>query len=304
MAEELRPLLFSIAYRMLGSVGDAEDTVQEALLRLERSRGQGAEIGSEKAFLTTITTRLAIDQLRSARARRESYFGPWMPEPIVSTDEPDPAEVAEMADSLSLSFLVLLETLSPVERAVFLLREVFDYGYDEIAEIVDKSEANCRQIFTRARRRIDEGRPRFEADRARQEELAGQFVAAFRDGDVQQLVELLAPDAVFYGDGGGKGRGLRKPVFGGERIGRLLAAFIKEGMRLGASTRFTWVNGQPGVMNFDGQGALINVMAFEIAEGQVQTVRSIINPDKLAHLGYRLSPAARGRVTDRDPSSS
>jgi RNA polymerase sigma-70 factor (ECF subfamily) len=217
---------------------------------------------------------------------------------------PGPAEHAELADSLSMAFLVLLEALSPVERAVFMLREVFGYSYPEVARATGKTEVNCRQIFTRARRRIDEGRPRFEADRARQEELAGQFVAAFRDGDVQQLVELLAPDAVFYGDGGGKGRGLRKPVFGRERIGRLLAAFIKEGMRLGASTRPTWVNGQPGVMNFDGQGALINVMAFEIAEGQVQTVRSIINPDKLAHLGYRLSPAARGRVTDRDPSSS
>jgi RNA polymerase sigma-70 factor (TIGR02957 family) len=304
MADDLRPLLFSIAYRMLGTVGDAEDVVQEALLRLERSERDGTPVASPRAFLTTVTTRLAIDQLRSARARRETYFGPWLPEPMVTTDEPDPAEVAEMADSLSLSFLVLLETLSPVERAVFLLREVFDYGYDEIAEIVDKSEANCRQIFARARKRIDEGRPRFEADRAERAQLAERFVEAFRQGDVQQLVGLLAPDAVFFGDGGGKGRGLPRPIFGRDRIARLLSAFFAEGQRLAATSRPASVNGEPGVMNFDSSGALINVMAFDIADGRVQTVRSIINPDKLSHLGYPLSPAARRRVTDQDSSSS
>src|SRR6476659_3651299 len=151
---DLRPLLFSIAYRMLGTVGDTEDVVQEAFLRLTRTRQEGTVVESARAFLTTVTTRLAIDQLRSARSQRETYFGPWLPEPVLTADEPDPAEVTEMADSLSMSFLVLLETLSPVERAVFLLREVFDYGYDEIAEIVDKSEANCRQIFGSARKRI------------------------------------------------------------------------------------------------------------------------------------------------------
>src|SRR5919109_2683423 len=172
MSEELRPLLFSIAYRMLGSVGDAEDVVQEAFLRAERAEAEGARIESRRAFLTTVTTRLAIDQLRSARARRETYLGPWLPEPLLTSTEPDAAEHAEMADSLSMSFLVLLETLSPVERAVFLLREVFEYGYDEIARIVGKSEDNCRQIAVRARKRVEEGKPRFEVDRQRSNELA------------------------------------------------------------------------------------------------------------------------------------
>jgi RNA polymerase sigma-70 factor (TIGR02957 family) len=290
---ELQPLLFSIAYRMLGSVADAEDVVQEAFLRHERVRQQGTQIESSKAFLTTVTTRLAIDQLRSARSRRETYFGPWLPEPLVTASEPEPAEVAEMADSQSLSFLVLLETLAPVERAVYLLREVFDYGYDEIAQIVDRSEVNCRQIFTRAKRRIEEGKPRFEVDRKRQQELAGSFVEALREGEVERLLELLAPDAVFTGDGGGVGRGLPKPVYGAPKVSRLLAAFGREGHSLGARLELTRINGQPGTLNFDGEGRLINVFVFEIAGGVVQGVRSIINPHKLAHLGYRLSPVAR-----------
>ncbi len=165
-------------------------------------------------MLTTVATRLAIDQLRSARVQRESYSGPWLPEPVLTADEPEPAEVAEMADSLSMSFLVLLETLSPIERAVFLLREVFDHGYDEIAEIVDKTEANCRQIFARARKRIDEGKPPFDADRAKQRELTTGFIAAAQTGEVDRLVELLAADVVFYGDGGGKGQGLPRPIYG------------------------------------------------------------------------------------------
>lgn len=210
-----------------------------------------------------------------------------------------------MSDSLSMSFLVLLETLSPVERAVFLLREVFEYGYDEIAEIVEKSEPNCRQIFARARKRIDQGKPRFEVDRAHGSELAERFVTAFRRGDLQGLIELLAADAVFYGDGGGKGRGLPRPVYGRERIGRLLAAFLREGQALGASAQPTLVNGEPGVINFDQDGALINVMALEVADGQVQAIRSIINPDKLGHLGLPLSALARARtVTDPGASSS
>ena len=189
---------------MLGTVGDAEDVVQDAFLRLQRARRDGTAIESPRAFLATVATRLAIDQLRSARARRESYFGPWLPEPLITATESDPAELAEMADSLSLSFLVLLETLSPVERAVFLLRQVFDYRYDEIAEIVDKNEANCRQIFARSRTRIDAGKPRFQADLEHQQELAHRFLAAFDRGEVDRLVEFLAADVAFYGDGGGK----------------------------------------------------------------------------------------------------
>jgi RNA polymerase sigma-70 factor (TIGR02957 family) len=296
MSEELRPLLFSIAYRMLGSVGDAEDVVQEAYLRAERAQADGTRIESQRAFLTTVTTRLAIDELRSARARRETYVGPWLPEPLLTSTEPDAGEHAEMADSLSMSFLVLLETLSPVERAVFLLREVFEYGYDEIAEIVGKSEANCRQILVRARKRIDEGKPRFEADRGQQEELARRFLDAFEEGDVDGFVELLAADAVFVGDGGGKGRGISRPVYGQRAVTRLLASFVPPFRAAGAKVRLGEVNGQPGALFFDADERLINVFAFEVADGAIQGVRSVINPDKLAHLGYPLSPLAR-----RDP---
>ena len=290
---DLRPLLFSIAYRMLGSVGDAEDLVQEALLRLERARRAGEQIASPKAFLTTVVTRLAIDELRSARVKRETYFGPWLPEPLLTAPDPGPAEVAEMADSLSLSFLVLLETLSEVERAVFLLREVFGYGYDEIAVIVDRSEVNCRQIFTRARRRIDEGRPRFEVDRAAQQELAGSFVEALQDGNVERVLGMLAPDVVFYGDGGGIGRGLPRPIYGSARVSRLLAAFAREGDEITARIEVAQINGQPGTLNFDAENRLINVFSFEISGATITSIRSIINPDKLSHLGYPLSPIAR-----------
>jgi RNA polymerase sigma-70 factor (TIGR02957 family) len=299
MSEELRPLLFSIAYRMLGSVGDAEDVVQEAFLRAERAESEGARIESRRAFLTTVTTRLAIDQLRSARARRETYIGPWLPEPLLTSTEPDAAEHAEMADSLSMSFLVLLETLSPVERAVFLLREVFEYGYDEIAEVVDKSEANCRQIFARARKRIDEGKPRFEADRRQQQELAARFLDAAENGELDRFVDFLAADVVFYGDGGGKGRGLPKPVYGRARVDRLLRSFFPRYREAGATVRPSEVNGQPGVLFLDADGRLINVFVFEIAGGVIQSVRSIINPDKLGHLGYPLSDLGR---SDPGPS--
>jgi RNA polymerase sigma-70 factor (TIGR02957 family) len=293
--ESLRPLLFSIAYRMLGRVGDAEDIVQEALLRMTRETQSGTPIESPKAFLTTVVTRLAIDHQRSARVQRETYFGPWLPEPLLTTDEPDPAEVAEMADSLSMSFLLLLETLSPTERAVFLLREVFGYRYDEIAVITDKTEANCRQIFTRARKRLDVGKPRFEADRDQQRELATRFVSAFEDGDIDELLELLAADVVFTGDGGGKARGLPQPIYGRDRVGRLLAAFFAEGRAINGRVVRTTVNGQPGVIDLDAEGRLINVMAFEIAGGQVQAIRSVINPEKLGHLGFTLSPIAHVR---------
>ena len=292
-ADDLRPLLFSIAYRMLGTVTDAEDVVQEAFLRLQRAAVQGAEVGSPRGFLTTVTTRLAIDQLRASRRARETYFGPWLPEPLVTVEESDPAELAEMSDSLSLSFLVLLETLSPVERAVFLLRQVFDFGYDEIAEIVDKSEANCRQLFVRAQRHIDAGRTRFEVDREQQETLTSKFIEAVQEGEVAGLVERLAEDVVFYGDGGGKGRGLPRPVYGRANVGRLLERFVASYHEVASRMIPAEVNREPAVLALDAEGRLINVFAFEIADGAVQTVRSIINPDKLAHLGYPLSPLGR-----------
>jgi len=298
--ESLRPMLFSIAYRMLGSVSEAEDVVQEAFLRQQRALRRGAEIDSPRAYLAAVVTRLCIDELRSARARRETYFGPWLPEPLMTAPDQDPAEVAEMADSLSLSFLVLLETLSPVERAVFLLREVFDYGYPEIAQIVDKSEPNCRQIFARARKRIDEGKPRFEADKQNQEELVDGFLEALLEGEVEECVRLLASDVVFYGDGGGKGRGLPRPIYGQARVGRLLAAFLRQYRTLAASLQRTEINGQPGTLNFDSDGKLINVFVFDVADGQIQAIRSVINPDKLAHLGFPLSDLIWARPADDD----
>src|ERR1700678_4602769 len=202
---EYRPLMFSIAYRMTGSVSDAEDIVQEAFLRLTKQ----VVVDSPKADLATITTRLAIDHLRSARVRRESYVGAWLPEPLLAGREPDPAEHAELSDSLSMAFLVLLESLSPTERAVFLLHEGSGYEYGEIAEITGKSEPNCRQILTRARHHVDEGRagvrgPRFEASREQRDEVARRFFAAATGGDLAALLELLAPDVVMVGDGGGK----------------------------------------------------------------------------------------------------
>jgi RNA polymerase sigma-70 factor (TIGR02957 family) len=291
--DDLRPLMFAIAYRMLGSVTIAEDVVQEAYLRALRYSAEGKVIQSRRAFLTTVTTRLAIDRLRSARSQRETYFGPWLPEPVLTSTEPDVAELAEMADSLSISFLILLETLSPVERAVFLLREVFDYGYDEIAEIVDKNETNCRQIFARARKRIDEGKPRFEATRQQQQELAGRFFDAVDNGELDRLVEFLSADVAFYGDGGGKGRGLPKPVFGRDSVTRLLSSFFRRYHEMGAQMRRVQLNGQPGVLALDSEDKLINVFSLDIADLVIQTVRSIINPDKLGHLGYPLSDIAR-----------
>jgi RNA polymerase sigma-70 factor, ECF subfamily len=278
--DDLRPLLFSVAYRMTGSVADAEDLVQEAFVRYERSAP--AEVESPKAFLSTVVTRLAIDHLRSARVRREQYVGDWLPEPLVAEEPVDPAETA---DSLSLAFLVVLETLSPVERAVFLLREVFGYEYDEIARVVGKSEANCRQIAVRARRHVDARRPRFEASREAREELAERFFAACVDGDTEALVELLARDAVVYGDGGGKAPQLAQAVHGAERAARLLAGWFHIALDLDARLRRVVVNGQPGVVLQSAAGEVASVLALDIADGQVQAVRSIVNPDKLRHLG-------------------
>src|SRR5580693_4602595 len=217
---EYRPLMFSIAYRMTGGVSDAEDIVQDAFLRLTRALRDGTTIASPKAFLATVTTRLAISHLRSARVRREAYVGAWLPEPLIESSEPGPAERAEMSDSLSMAFLVLLESLSPTERAVFLLHEVFGYEYKEIAEITGKSEPNCRQILVRARHHVDEGKPRFETSREERDEVARRFFDAVEGGDLNSLLNLLAPDVVVVGDGGGKGRAVREPTHGAVRVAR------------------------------------------------------------------------------------
>jgi RNA polymerase sigma-70 factor, ECF subfamily len=283
--EELRPLLFSIAYRMVSSVGEAEDIVQEAFLRIHRAEAGGEEIESPKAYLSAVVTRLGIDQLRSARVRREQYVGQWLPEPLLTDPEPDAAAQAETADSLSMAFLVLLESLTPVERAVFLLREVFDYDYGEIAKIVERSEDNCRQLYVRARRHIDEGRPRFEASRQQRDELAQRFLAAAQRGDTQALIELLAADVAVYGDGGGKAPSWPQPIYGRERVAKLIVGTFAQVLRLGVSARPTQLNGQPGLSFVDHEGRIGAVMSLEIADGVIQTIRGVTNPDKLAHLG-------------------
>ena len=286
--EELRPRAFAIAYRMLGSVSEAEDVVQEGLLRLHRAIESGERIESEGAYLSTVVTRLSIDELRSARARRERYVGEWLPEPLLTTgEEDDPAQQAEIADSLSMAFLVLLESLSPEQRATFLLREVFDYPYEEIAEIVGRSPDATRQLAVRARRRVEEGRPRFAASREERDELADRFFAAAQEGDLESLESLLAADVELHGDGGGKAPALARAVFGRERVARTLGTWLHAGReRIGeVSIRRTEVNGQPGAVFSTGDGAVISVLALGISEGQITSVSSIVNPDKLRHLG-------------------
>jgi RNA polymerase sigma-70 factor (TIGR02957 family) len=284
--EELRPGAFAIAYRMLGSVSEAEDVVQEAFLRLHRTLREGERLESPRAYVSTVVTRLCIDQLRSARTRRERYVGEWLPEPLVAGDEADPARQAELADSLSLAFLVLLERLSPEQRAAFLLREVFDYPYEEIARIVGKSEDNARQLVTRARRQVEQRRPRFEVSQEQREALARRFFAAAVDGELQALEELLAHDVVLHGDGGGKAPALARPVHGRAKVARTLLAWMRAAARVGGvSMRGAEVNGQPGALVLDPEGRLVNVLALDIADGQVQAIRSIVNPDKLRHLG-------------------
>jgi RNA polymerase sigma-70 factor (TIGR02957 family) len=284
--EELRPTSFAIAYRMLGSVSEAEDVVQEALIRVHRALREGEPIESPRAFVATVTTRLAIDELRSARTRRERYVGEWLPEPVLTDGLDDPARHAEMAESLSLALLVLLESLSPEQRAVLLLRDVFDYGYAEVASIVGKSEDNVRQLARRARRHVEERRPRFETSRQQRQELARRFFAAAREGDLGGLESLLAREVTLTGDGGGKVPALARSLQGRNRVARTLLNWIKLGARIpGASMRSAEVNGMPGALLLDGGGRLIAVWALEIGDGEIHGVSSIVNPDKLEHLG-------------------
>ncbi len=286
----MRELLFSIAYRMLGSVAEAEDVVQEAYLR----RQSADSVENERAWLTTVTTRLAIDVLRSARVRREAYEGSWLPEPLVEAEAP---AAVESEESVSLAMLVLLERLSPVERAVFVLRESFDLGFDQIATIVDKSEANCRQILARARRRIDDDRPRFDADPRERRALAARFLAAAREGDLEGLVALLAPDAALIGDGGGIARAIPRPMVGAGAVARAIVAFYGQIGELGVTLEPTWVNGQPGFRTIAPDGLLVNVVGFDVLDGRVAAIRAVLNPHKLAHLGeisdLGLRPSAR-----------
>ncbi|HEY1712506.1 MAG TPA: RNA polymerase sigma factor SigJ [Solirubrobacteraceae bacterium] len=294
MSEDLRPLMFALAYRMVASVSDAEDLVQEAYLRMQQALAAEAEIEVPKAYLTTIVARLAIDHLRSARVRRETYPGPWMPEPVVERVDEAPADSAELADSLSIAYLVLLDRLSATERAVFLLHDVFGYRFEEIAPMVDRSEAGCRQIAVRARRRLEPDLPHFDSDPRRRVEVAEQFLSAFRDGDIDALMHIVAQDAVFVGDGGGKAAALPEPIHGRDRVVHLVGAFANQNRRLNLRFEPALVNAQPGAVVRDLDGLVVTVLGFDIVDGEVHTIRSIVNPDKIGHLGA-VSPLTRRR---------
>lgn len=289
---DLRAYAFAIAYRMLGTVADAEDVVQEAFVRM--GRVELDDIENPKAYLATVVTRLSMDALTSARSRREQYVGEWLPEPVVSDPSMRGDEAAETADSLAMAFLVLLERLSPVERAVFLLREIFGYDYAEIATIVDKSEANCRQLVVRARRHIDAARPRFEASRQRRAELADRFLAACRSGDMDGLLAMLAGDVTMLADGGGQASAVTRPVAGRVKVARFLHGLLHRGEELGVVMRVVEVNGQPGAMFLDADEQVISVFSLDIADDQVQAIRAVVNPDKLGHLGAVSDLGRRG----------
>ena len=280
--EQLWALLFAIAYRILGSVTEAEDAVQETWVRYQSSATVPT---STKAFLSAVVTRIAIDVLRSARVRRETYVGEWFPEPLLTDPYDDPERSAELADSVSTAALLLLERLSPLERAVFVLRDVFGFGFPEIAAAVGRSEAACRQLAVRARRHMDTGRPRFAADRREREELAARFFDAVRDGDVDGLRELLAADAQMVGDGGGKAPTLARTVVGADRVARLLASIFPLLTRIDARIDRHEMNGQPGAILRDRDGNVVGTMILDVLDGRVQTIRSVVNPDKLGHLG-------------------
>jgi RNA polymerase sigma-70 factor (ECF subfamily) len=302
--EQLRRSAFAIAYRMLGSVSEAEDVVQEGLLRVHQAQERGEQIGSPRAYLATVTTRLAINELHSARARREQYFGEWLPEPILTDGEDDPLRHAEMADSLSVAMLVLLESLSPEQRAALLLHDVFDYGYPEVAQIIGKSEDAARQLASRARRQVGERRPRFQSSRQQRDELVETFLAAAQHGDMDGLEALLANDVVLSGDGGGKVPALARSLRGRNRVARTMRNWMRIAGRLpGFTLRPTEVNGGAGVVATDGQGRLISVWSLEISNGQIRSIRSVVNPDKLAHLGAVADFAAFvGRAGSDDTS--
>ncbi len=294
--EELRPLLFSIAYRILGSVSEAEDAVQETWLRYEVSSTQPT---STKAFLSAVVTRISIDVLRSARVRREEYVGSWFPEPLLADPYEDPQRSAELADSLSTAALLLLERLAPLERAVFVLREVFGFGFGEVASAVDRSEAACRQLAVRARRHMDAGRPRFEANRRQRDELAARFFEALQDGDVEGLRELLAADVQMVGDGGGKAPAFARGVIGADNVARVLASNFPRLFRIGVALEPQEVNGQPGAIFRDRDNKVINTMTLDVLDGQVQMIRAVINPDKLQHLGPVADAWAVGREANQ-----
>ena len=280
--QELRPLLFAIAYRILGSVAEAEDAVQETWLRYEASPTQPV---STKAFLSAVVTRISIDVLRSARVRRAAYVGQWFPEPLLTDPYEDPERSAELADSVSMTALLLLERLTPLERAVFVLREVFGFGFPEVADAVGRSEAACRQLAARARRHMDAGRPRFEADRREREELAARFFDALRDGDLEGLRELLAADVQLVGDGGGKAPAFARSVIGADNVARVLASNFPVLAKIDARVEPHELNGHPGAILRDRNDKVVGTLTLDVLGGRIQTIRSVVNPDKLGHMG-------------------
>lgn len=275
--QQHRPLLFSIAYRMLGSVADAEDIVQEAFVRWQQV--SGLEVRSPKSYLSTVVTRLCLDYLRSAKVRREEYVGPWLPEPLLTDESLDAAETIELDETLSMAFLVLLERLTPVERAVFLLREVFDYDYGEISRIVGKSEANCRQIARRARESVAARRPRFETSAEQEKRLMDSFLEACSDGDMESLLALLSEDVILWSDGGGKVRAALNPIYGPEKVSRFLLGILGK-TPPGFSTRMAQVNGRPGVIGYVG-GQPMSALVLEATVDRIWTIRIVVNPEKL-----------------------
>lgn len=311
--DELRPLMFSIAYRMLGTVSEAEDTVQEAFERIYQAESDGTDVVNPEAFATTITTRLAIDTLRSARVRREHYVGSWLPEPLVAglspdvrtaasrrdavtsgAQGPDPAGQVVADETLSVAVLVLMEELGPVERAVFVLREVLGYDYPAIAQVVGKSEANCRQLYSRARRRIDARRPEFDTDRVARERVVEEFVDALHRADIDHLERLLVRDVVFVGDGGGKAPAVREPVAGSLRVARFLAGLSRQAERAGVQVVSVTANGGPAFLLVL-QRQVVGVLSLEVSGGRIIALRNLINPDKLQHLN-RMAEAGSSSV--------
>ncbi len=299
--EELRPLLFSIAYRILGSVSEAEDAVQETWLRYDLSDTVPVSL---KSFLSAVVTRVSIDVLRSARVRRESYVGHWLPEPLLTDDGAtyrDPEHATELADSLSMAALLLLERLSPEQRAVFVLHDVFAFPFSEISDVVGRSETACRQLASRARRLVKDGRPRFDVDRREREELAARFFDALTVGDVDELRELLAADVEVYGDGGGKAPQWMRVIVGLDNAARMFAGLGRRFAGSGLQVEPREVNGQPGAVFRDASGRVINVLTVDVLDGRIQVIRSVINPDKLHHIGPVADAWALMRETPPDP---
>jgi RNA polymerase sigma-70 factor, ECF subfamily len=279
---ELRPMLFAIAYRILGSVSEAEDAVQETWVRFQTSK---TEPRSTKSFLSAVVTRLSIDVLRSARAKRETYVGNWFPEPLVDDPYDDPERSAELADSVSMASLLLLERLSPLERAVFVLRDVFAFDFRDVASAVGRSEDACRQLAVRARRHMAAGRPRFDADRREREELATRFFDAIREGDVEGLRELLAADVQLVSDSGGKAPQWGKGAFGADNVARLLGAFLPWLDDIDVTIERHELNGQPGAIFRDREGLVLNTWTVDVLDGRIQAIRTVLNPEKLGHVG-------------------